>query len=136
MAESSLHRDLVQLAINILKANIPESEHWLIKADTDGFVRPRSVVNDFVPDVLFESDTLLIIGEAKTYDDFERKHSIEQYESYFEEFRICNKQSIFIISIPWGLFVTAKNYFRYLRRTTNTNVVVFVVNELSECEQV
>ncbi len=85
----------------------------------------------YIPDLFYEHNNTLVIGEAKTDDDFEREHSFLQYKSYFD---FINKKSkmgykcIFVMGVPWE---TTRAAIRVCNRfSENINVKIVIINEL------
>lgn len=116
MSESKEHKELVTRILDYTMHLVPKENSGNIKADTDGYGNPSLIYSAFIPDVMYCYDNNLIIGEAKTLQDFDRQHSKEQYISYLEE---CSKHKgieKIIIAVPWELFITAQNHFKVLKR--------------------
>ena len=129
MSESRSHINLVQVAYEYIKNIVPEDKKVLIEIDSADSNKPREVDGRFIPDVQFWDDSLYIIGEAKTINDFEREHSREQYVAYIKECGNFNGKSMLVVAVPWQLVITAKNYFRRIK-CTNENFRVVILNEL------
>lgn len=130
MAESQAHMDLVKIAYEYIESIVPEGMKGLIQCDTPITSRPTKVVGGYIPDIYFWNGDLLIIGEAKTLNDFDNKHSKMQIEAYFIE---CSKffgKGTLVLSVPWQLVFSVKNYVRSLRRKYNSNFDIVVINEL------
>ena len=83
MSESIEHMNLVKDIVEYVKEKLPECVHGLIEID-DCIAQKPPKINGFIPDVYFNWKEQLIIGEAKTLADFERKHSREQFMTYLE----------------------------------------------------
>lgn len=109
---------------------IPEKDICFLKADLFECEKPSLVYGSFVPDVMYCYNGLLIIGEAKTFDDYDREHSYKQYESYMKECQRFPGETYIVICIPWALFISAKNHFKLLKKKycENTNVIVLTDN--------
>ena len=130
MGESRQHIELVKIAVAYIQSVVPCESRQLVQYDSADTKRPPMVSEHYVPDVYFWNRDLLILGEAKTVDDFERKHSREQFTAYLRE---CNHfwgQAVLVISLPWQMVPTAKNYFRRLKRELNCSTPVVILNEL------
>ena len=130
MSESRGHIELVAVAVKYIKTMVAPDLCTLIQYDSADSSRPTKVIKNFIPDVYFWHSNQLIIGEAKTLDDFDRPHSREQYNAYIEECKRFCGQATLIISVPWQLVATAKNYFRRLKVNYCTNIPIIIVNEL------
>ena len=136
MGESLQHKEFVERIVKYIEKIIPEDTKGLICADLDGYERPNMTYESYVPDVMYSFDNLFVIGEAKTYFDFARDHSEKQYRAYLNE---CSKRvgdTKIIISIPWELFITAKNRFRLLKKEMNSETEVIIISENGIVESV
>ena len=133
MAESRNHLELVQVALKYIKGIISSEMSKLIQIDSPDTKRPE-MIDRFIPDILLEEDSLLIIGEAKTIKDLERKHSLDQYEAYLRKCQSFIGDKYIVISVPWQITRTAKNLFRSLKNkySIDVNVKIVVINELGE----
>ena len=129
MSESQKHMDLVKLAYSWVQDSLPEKDRFFIEADTPETNQPNSV-DGFIPDVYYEFDGQLYIGEAKTLNDFERMHSKQQYEAYLNRCEKYRGKSCLVITVPWQLQNTAKNYFRYYKMKHNCHVTVIVLTDI------
>ena len=130
MSESRNHIDLVAVVVEYIKTIIAPDLHTIIQYDSADSVRPKMVVGNYVPDVYYWHADQLIIGEAKTIDDFDRRHSREQYAAYITECKNFFGNSTFIIGVPWQIVATAKNYFRRLKKEFDTDIRIIIINEL------
>lgn len=130
--ESQAHIDLVNRVLEYSKLIIPQDNYNLIQVDSDGANSNFRTNNNFVPDVFYKFDDLLVIGEAKTYDDFERKHSKEQYDDYIDECRYYSGTAKLVIGVPWQLVMTAKNYFKRIKKRENLDFEIIIVNEIGK----
>ena len=130
--ESQIHIDLVNVVTNYAKEIVPKEECSLICLDSAGKISPMRLFGNYVPDVFFSNGSLLIIGEAKTLDDFERGHSKEQYKSYIAECNAFSGRAILIISVPWQLMITAKNYFNRIKKCEQLSFEIVILNEIGK----
>lgn len=130
MGESRKHIELVQIAVEYVKSIVPAEMRMLVQYDSADTKRPPMISGSYIPDVYFWNSTLLILGEAKTVDDFERKHSHDQFKSYLQECNHFFGDSFLVISLPWQLVPTAKNYFRRLKKEMNCSTAIVILNEL------
>lgn len=131
--ESQTHINLVNIAAEYIKSIVPEYEHSLIYMDSAGNNNSVRVIGNYIPDVYYNYGNKLVIGEAKTLNDFERQHSKEQFEAYMNEFLLFQGECILVVSVPWQLVITAKNYFSILRRKMGVVVDIIIINEMSRC---
>ncbi len=130
MSESRDHVELVAIAVEYIKTMIATDLHAIIQYDSADSSRPTKVIGNYIPDVYFWHGNQLIIGEAKTLNDFDRPHSREQYDAYIRECKKFYGHASLVISVPWQIVATAKNYFRRLKKDHNTNITIIIINEL------
>ena len=131
MGESSSHIRLVDQLVSWIL-------HQLLDGD-DGYMmidHPNSKANErppkiggFIPDVYVPSAAgkRLIIGEAKTGRDLERKHSLDQLVAFL---RVCSQAEnpVFVLAVPWDMVRLAQAIMIDLRNragahNVNTNVL-------------
>lgn len=134
--ESQIHINLVKTAYNYIKQLIPYEDHSLIETDSSGSCSTVHIAGNFIPDVYYLGNNLLIVGEAKTASDFERKHSKEQYEAYILHCNSFTGQAILVISIPWQILATAKNFFRRKRQQGQIHFEIVILDEFGGCFKV
>ena len=130
--ESEAHIRLVNRIMEYAKRIIPETEQLLLQSDSAGNNSEIRVLGNFVPDVYFCNNDMLIIGEAKTLDDFERKHSRAQFEAYLSECLLFEGNSCLIIAVPWQLMITAKNYFKRVKDQKKLDIQIIIINEMGK----
>ena len=129
MSESRNHIELVAVAVKYIKTIVAPELHAIIQYDSADSSRPTRVIGNFIPDVYFWHNDQLIIGEAKTINDFDRPHSLDQYEAYIKECKSFYGHSTLVISVPWQVVATAKNYFRRLKKEFATDIPIIIINE-------
>lgn len=135
MSESSAHQKLVNIAYNYILTLIPENNHVLIERDSPDAKKPTSTGN-FIPDVFYNYDGIMVIGEAKTLDDFDRTHSKAQYEEYFNCLYQGDGEKIMVVAVPWQIVPDAKNYFRLLNKKYGMGIKIIVLNEFGRKDYV
>ena len=129
MSESQKHIELVAVAVDYIKKIVDKDLHSIIQCDTAVSSRPVKVIGNFIPDAYFWHSDQLIIGEAKTANDFSLPHSRNQYYAYMKECMNFYGHSKLVICVPWQMLATAKNYFRLLKKDLNANISVVVIDE-------
>ena len=107
MSESIEHHNYVKLIYEYVSKMVSSENVGCIKADLFECEKPTLTYGDFIPDVMYQQKGVMIIGEAKTLNDFQTPHSYAQYESYMRECKEFPGESIIIICIPWQLFLSA-----------------------------
>lgn len=110
MSESANHKKLVELIIDYIGKEVGDDYICLIESDiSDDHPLPQLTEEGFRPDVVFEFNGKMIIGEAKTSDDILREHSLRQYASYLRKCSFYNGSAEFVIAVPWMDYATAYN---------------------------
>lgn len=130
--ESQAHIDLVKIAFQYISEKIEEENRPLIETDSSGNNSSFRVQGNFIPDVYYSLNGRMFIGEAKTEQDFERKHSKEQFESYLEELRNFDGEGWLVISVPWQIVPSAKNFFRRKKCKEGIQSKIVILNELGK----
>ena len=130
MSESRNHVELVAVAVKYIKTIVAPDLHAIIQYDSADSLRPTKVIGNFIPDVYYWHADQLIIGEAKTIYDFDRPHSRDQYAAYIKECKNFFGHSILVVSVPWQMVATAKNYFRRLKKEHAADMKIVIINEL------
>lgn len=136
--ESKMHMNLVSVAMDYIQSIIPKEKHSLIQYDSTGEISCIRLIGGYIPDIYYNFQGLMVIGEAKTADDFSREHSKLQFEAYFNECKIYKGETILVIVVPWNIVPAAKNYFRRIRNKMELeeNNHIFVLNELGGCFEI
>jgi len=131
--ESQIHINLVKVAYNYLSTLIPETNVRFIKMDSSGNCSGIHIIDNFVPDLYYAFDGFLVIGEAKTESDFEKRHSKDQFDAYIKQCNLHEGRALLIISVPWQLLITAKNYFRRKKMQNKIDFEIVVLDEQGRC---
>ena len=131
MAESAVHMEYVKQLWDYVKGMLTSDEHVHILVDTpSSSYLPPAVVNNYRPDLYYNHDLYLIIGEAKTDEDFDRPHSVSQYKAYFDECQSFMGMSIVVFSCSWRVSSSFANLVRNIRRLGSYRTKVYIINEL------
>lgn len=117
MSESKQHQNLVRLIITEIENIVGLENSCFIESDLDdGKPLPQLTAEGFRPDVIFEYNGILIIGEAKTSKDVARMHSLLQYESYIRKCSLFKGNAIFLMAVPWMEYATANNITKRIQK--------------------
>lgn len=101
MGESNKHKVLVEYALRFIKDSVGEELSYFIETDiNDGRPLPQLTMEGYRPDVFFEYNGVMFIGEAKTSDDILREHSINQYYSYLKKCSLNQGHATFVLAGP------------------------------------
>ena len=128
--ESNKHHSLVKKIYDYVVLN-ESVEKRLIKSDIfeiEGNV--DRMPEGYVPDLLYNYEDIVIIGEAKTDADLDREHSLRQYNSYINYMKNYIKNGAkctFIIAVPWEASIAAARILRKI--IGNENIKLIVINE-------
>lgn len=131
--ESNKHHGLVKKMYNYVVDEL-DIEKSLVETDIFEVIGNVSRMSEgFVPDLYYKYNNELIIGEAKTGQDFEREHSLQQYQSYsnyLNKYSEEGYQCRFIIAVPWDTSITASRIIRKMFGYPNNTVEIIVFNEM------
>lgn len=134
--ESKKHINLVKIIYNYILGLVDEKNRCLIEIDSYGQRSNIRIVNNLIPDVYYSFNNLMIIGEAKTELDFERKHSLQQYDAYINECSIFQGEAVLIVGVPWQIIASAKNYFKRRKNRERINFKIIIIDEMGRSYEV
>jgi len=136
MGVSDSHIRLVQELRSFVEAKYGGKGKLIVFTDN-----PDSAFKDHVPKIgeafpdLYARcycPDIIILGEAKTVNDVESRHSILQYK-YFIQFCAQNTNSCLIFAVPWTVIASLKNTIRNVKRQLHVdNVEPVYLEPLSE----
>lgn len=117
MSESSTHRCLVAALIRFVTTMYLHGEERAVLVDSatpGAFQRPPSI-NGCVPDVYVPRALggRLIVGEAKTKNDLESRHTFAQLEALLSGC-LSHDGGLFILAVPWDAIALARHLLRDL----------------------
>lgn len=131
MAESAAHMEYVKIIQGYVRSMLPECEYLHVFVDSPYEKEtPPHVINNFRPDLYYCHNDHLILGEAKTDDDFDRPHSIEQYLSYLHECHSFQGDSLLILSGSWRISASFANLLRNMQAQNYLHARVVILNEM------
>lgn len=132
MAESSAHMEYVNLLSAFVETLVPSKYIPLIYLDNpESPLKPPRTTNNFTPDLFYSNEGLLVIGEAKTAEDVDRAHSINQYEDYYNDAINFDGKAIIVLCVPWHRMSTVKNIMRRIKKKYDKTIDVYVISELN-----
>lgn len=136
MGESQAHHDLVQLTYRYISDRFPAHRGFAIFVDGPKTRRGEkpSRVGGFVPDVLAMDvpTSLHVIGEAKTDQDLDRRHTTAQLLAYLHHLRA--RGGVLVITVPWMVVPTARRIVTAAVEATGaTNVEIVLLNDAEPC---
>ena len=132
MGESAKHVDLINLMKDIIcsKENIDAA--LMLSDDPSDRKNGPPTINGFKPDIYYDFNQLLIIGEAKTKDDLLNDHTKKQLEAYIKLCANYNGKSRLYLAVPWMESVLANNLIKKISKNIGVSVTYFVVDELQK----
>lgn len=117
MSESKTHQRLVKILIEYVKKVVGPDMSCFIQSDIgDEYQLCPQTEEGFRPDVFYEYNGRLILGEAKTSDDVSRKHSLEQYYSYLKKCSLYNGKAEYVMAVPWREYAEANNIIKKIQK--------------------
>ena len=89
-------------------------------------------IDRYIPDLYYDFDNCVLLGEAKTSEDLDRQHSIQQYLSYLNKLEQKAQnytKCYFILATPWGDSISG---FRIIKRILNNRnkIHIVIINEM------
>ena len=129
MGVSDTHINLVKAMASWVKQNCHPNEHALMLLDLPETLRRDNppLIGGYIPDLYIKSERM-IIGEAKTSQDIETKHSREQYTQYLKHLKQY-RDSLFIMAVPWNCVPSTKSLIRRVQKNINAENVNTVILE-------
>jgi hypothetical protein len=130
MSEGTLHSRLVLTLLE--KIQVSRSKAWSVFSDFKGDVTQWDcppALSDFRPDVYAREigSGFLVVGEAKTPNDLDRRHTEDQLGAYFEHLKIQERGELDLaVTLPCvGL---AHEICRRVRARYKCETIAFSVN--------
>lgn len=104
MPESSTHMNFVDICGDYICKNvIPHGKQsYLLYDNSNSTQKPPIVIGGVRPDVYFNHGGLLVIGEAKTWNDVDNIHSLRQFECYFKECETFDGETVIVLCTTWS----------------------------------
>lgn len=124
MPESAVHIHLVVALRRWIADEYFNGELAHVLSDTSGTPQAGRTpqVGGYVPDAFASTggDSRVVVGEAKTADDIERRHSMAQIEAFL---RFCNGvNGNLVLAVPWHRAAYARNFLHTLNRSKGLSV--------------
>ena len=134
MGESKKHVELVQRLVKYVEGLVPDDTEKMIVSDGFDSLLNKSlppIIGGFRPDLYYEYNDTLVIGEAKTENDYDTEHSINQYVEYLKSCECYPGKSKFILIISWESCSSAKMLLQQISKKNNFTVDFEVIDELT-----
>ncbi len=87
--------------------------------------RTPKVINGFYPDLYYYDLRCVIIGEAKTTDDIDNEHTMEQLDSYIKEISTYSCEKHIIVCSSIIAFAQINNLVVRKKRRDNIKNITF-----------
>ena len=117
MGESGQHKKLIELIIEYVEERVGQQYICFIESDiADARPIPSLTEEGFRPDVTYEYNGLMIIGEAKTCNDVLREHSLAQYASYLKKCSLYQGKAEYVMAVPWMEIAAVNNVIKKLKK--------------------
>lgn len=131
MAETDKHMALVEKIKNIV-LNRENIESAFLYVDT-----PNSLSNyppniGVRPDLYYNFENQLIIGEAKTKNDIMNDHTKGQLETYIAACSNYKGDSCLYFGVPWTEHSLANNLIVSLMKKMGVKIKYYIIDEMSE----
>lgn len=110
--ESDAHKMFVCNAVNYITRIFDLEENQILVDLGDPCITPPTVIDGFRADIYVHSPNYIIIGEAKTDNDINNKHTIAQISSYIKEVRTFHQERHIIMSCSCASYATVRNFLR------------------------
>lgn len=130
MGETSKHIDFVYLLKKVVE-NDKRIDLGLVYIDT-----PESrnncppIINGYKPDLYYEFDDILIIGEAKTKNDLNNKHTKSQLETYISMCANFGGDSMLLVAVPWTENAFASNLVNNILKKIGVSINFKIIDEI------
>lgn len=130
MSESDVHIKLVHLMLTYIKTkygivsgyvftDLPESKH-----------KPP-IFDNSRPDLYIINEDLLIIGEAKTECDWDKRHSHDQYRTYMNECFRSDIRPILLVAVPWRVEKSLRSRLMHMFEVKHyAKVEIIVISDM------
>lgn len=130
MSESGLHRNLVQALADAIAGDPVWAKHPIVYCDIQvGMCQDLPpIIGGNRPDVYARdlATSLSIIGEAKTPDDIDNRHTFAQLASFFHHLRHQPAGELWM-GVPWMSAGTAFRVCKHVRTISNAQHIPFRV---------
>lgn len=136
MGESRLHQDLVNHTHSYIARRFVDHPAFVTFVDGPSTQRGEKPpqIGGFVPDILGMDvpTTLHVIGEAKTLEDLERKHTTVQLLSFLRHLR--TRGGLLIVTVPWVAAARARHLVaRAIHLAEATHVESVILDDRRPC---
>jgi len=121
--------DYVNLVEQYVQNKIPFKQRGFILVDSPSSICKPPLIGNYRPDLYFLHNNSLIIGEAKTIQDYDRKHSIDQYITFLNNCQSFHGDSLLVLCSSWTISLSYKSLIKYIKRINGFNTKVVIISE-------
>ena len=131
MAESKIHMDYVKRIVQYITEHVSLSNNDYIGIDLpESPLKPIQIIVDVRPDVYYKNKSIIIIGEAKTENDINNRHTEKQINLYFDELSLAKGERHLIFCTSFYSYSSLKNMIlRLKRRRCIDHIKVHIMDE-------
>lgn len=123
--ESEAHKQFVRNAVGYIQRTFGVEEIQMAVDSGESGKIPPIVIDGFRADIYVHTPKYIIIGEAKTDNDINKKHTIAQLEAYIKEVKTYNKERHIVMSSSWSCYATMRNFLRNFRKLHDMSDITF-----------
>lgn len=113
MPESQCHINLTRLMDKYVQKVLKINSGYILLDTPDSGSKPP-LIQGYRPDIYVNSPNWIIVGDAKTATDWDRRHSHDQYRAYVKECAQYKGHSLFILAVPWQVERSARARLKYM----------------------
>ena len=132
MGESTKHVELIKLMEELIIFNEKINPALLLLDEPSNRKNSPPTINGFKPDIYYDFDGVLVIGEAKTKDDIVNEHTRRQLETYIKLCSNFKGRSCLYIAVPWTESILVNNIVKNIMKKLKTFITYHVVDELKK----
>lgn len=115
--ESEAHRTYVFNIVDYIERKFDIPRNIMAIDDGESLQIPPKNIHGFRADVYVHTTKFIIIGEAKTDNDIDNKHTEAQLKSYIKEIKTFSKERHVILSSSMMAYPSLRNYIRRLLKS-------------------
>lgn len=131
MTESLVHIDLVKkLREYTLKLVPSENYDFIFEDSAIAKEIPPIIMEKYRPDLYYEYENQLIVGEAKTEKDIRSEHSKEQYISFIKYCSEYKGNALLLFAVPWTELGHINCLLRKIAKESNYYCSIKVISNL------
>ena len=108
---------------------IPFEQRGFIFVDSPASAYKPPLLGNYRPDLYFCHDNKLIIGEAKTVNDFNTTHSKDQYITYLNACHSFKGNSLLVLCSSWMISFSYKTLIKFIKRQYGFGTKVIIISE-------